>query len=52
MPAVSGIQVASPLVALMPLTLEVVLLIRYRNAINFGAVGYSPYALDPPLIQR
>ena len=38
LPGVLSVRVASPLVALMSFTLEVVLLIRYRNAINFGAV--------------
>jgi hypothetical protein len=38
LPAVLGIQVASPLVALMSVTLEAILLVRYRGAINFGAV--------------
>ena len=38
LPAVLGIRTASPLVALMAVTLEVILLIRYRSAINLGAV--------------
>lgn len=38
LPAVLGIRVASPLVALMAVTLEVILLIRYRSAINLSAV--------------
>ncbi|MBI5565454.1 MAG: sulfite exporter TauE/SafE family protein [Chloroflexi bacterium] len=38
LPAVLGIRTASPLVALMAVTLEVILLIRYRGAINLGAV--------------
>jgi hypothetical protein len=38
LPAMLGIQAASPLVALMAITLEVILLIRYRGAINLGAV--------------
>lgn len=38
LPSLLGISVASPLVALMAITLEAILLIRYRGAINFGAV--------------
>lgn len=38
LPALVGIRTASPLVALMAITLEGILLIRYRGAINFGAV--------------
>ncbi len=38
LPSLLGITVASPLVALMAITLEGTLLIRYRSAINFGAV--------------
>lgn len=38
LPAVLGLRTASPLVALMAITLEVILLIRYRSAINLGAV--------------
>lgn len=38
LPAVLGIRTASPLVALMAITLETALLIRYRSAINLGAV--------------
>jgi len=38
LPAVIGIQVATPLVALVILTIEVFLLIRYRQALNIVAV--------------
>lgn len=38
LPAVIGIQVATPLVALVVLTIEVFLLIRYRQALNIRAV--------------
>lgn len=38
LPPSLGIQVASPLVALMAITLESILLIRFRGAINFKAV--------------
>ncbi len=38
LPSLLGIQVASPLVALMAITLETILLIRLRSAINFKAV--------------
>ncbi len=38
LPSLLGITVASPVVALMAITLEAILLIRYRNAINFSAV--------------
>jgi len=38
LPSLLGIQVASPLVALMAITLESILLIRLRSAINFRAV--------------
>ena len=38
LPSLLGIQVASPLVALMAITLESILLIRLRGAINFRAV--------------
>ncbi len=38
LPPLLGIQVASPLVALMAITLELILLIRFRGAINFKAV--------------
>ncbi len=38
LPSLLGIQVASPLVALMAITLETILLIRLRGAINFKAV--------------
>lgn len=38
LPGLLGIATASPLVALMAITLEVILLIRFRSAMNFGAV--------------
>ncbi len=38
LPPLLGIQIASPLVALMAITLETILLIRFRGAINFKAV--------------
>jgi uncharacterized membrane protein YfcA len=38
LPPLLGIHVASPLVALMAITLESILLIRFRGAINFKAV--------------
>jgi uncharacterized membrane protein YfcA len=38
LPGLLGIYTASPLVALMAITLEVTLLIRYRGSINLGAV--------------
>src|SRR5512136_1049621 len=38
LPALLGLQVASPLVALMAITLEAILLVRYRGAINLKAV--------------
>jgi uncharacterized protein len=38
LPAVVSIHVATPLVALVVLTIEVFLLIRYRQALNIGAV--------------
>ncbi len=38
LPPLLGIQVASPLVALMAITLETILLVRFRGAINFKAV--------------
>jgi hypothetical protein len=38
LPSLLGIQVASPLVALMAITLETILLIRLRGAINLKAV--------------
>ena len=38
LPSLLGITTASPLVALMAITLEASLLIRYRGAMNFGAV--------------
>jgi hypothetical protein len=38
LPPLLGIQVASPLVALMAMTLETILLVRFRSAINFKAV--------------
>lgn len=38
LPSLLGITVASPVVALMAITLEAILLIRYHSAINFGAV--------------
>jgi uncharacterized protein len=38
LPSLLGIQVASPLVALMAITLETILLIRLRGAINLRAV--------------
>lgn len=38
LPSLLGIGTASPLVALMAITLETILLIRYRGALNFGAV--------------
>ncbi|HBY08093.1 MAG TPA: sulfite exporter TauE/SafE family protein [Chloroflexi bacterium] len=38
LPAVIGLQVATPLVALMMTTIEIFLLIRYRESINFRAV--------------
>ena len=38
LPTLLGLQVASPLVALMAITLESILLVRYRGAINLRAV--------------
>ncbi len=38
LPSLFGLQVASPLVALMAITLELILLIRFRGAINLRAV--------------
>lgn len=38
LPAVIGIRIATPLVALVMVTIEVFLLIRYRQALNLGAV--------------
>jgi uncharacterized membrane protein YfcA len=38
LPALVGIHVAAPLVALMAGTIELLLLARYRNALNFQAV--------------
>jgi len=38
LPSILGISTASPVVALMAITLETLLLIRYRGALNFNAV--------------
>jgi uncharacterized membrane protein YfcA len=38
LPPLLGIQVASPLVALMAITLETILLVRFRGALNFKPV--------------
>ena len=38
LPTVIGIQTATPLVALVMATIEIFLLIRYRQALNIGAV--------------
>ena len=38
LPALVGIKTASPLVAVFTLTLEVILLVRYREGLNFRAI--------------
>lgn len=39
LPQLLGIQVATPLVALIGLTLETILFLRYRGSVNFKALG-------------
>jgi uncharacterized membrane protein YfcA len=38
LPALIGLQVATPFVALFALTIDIVLLIRFRQSLNFGAL--------------